>query len=132
MQSHFQTKFRFRNEFEANLTLKILVHLVEEHADSWLLTRREIEAMVGQSLDAPALRRAYFPLKTITLLETALDELSTLSLIVSQSEGRTRYPVFQSIQLDQVCERLMFHLNVAVLPRLTQWAGELAQVKNRR
>ncbi|KRO26967.1 hypothetical protein [Lactiplantibacillus fabifermentans] len=48
-----------------------------------------------------------------------------LSVIVQHPEGRVRYPLFQSIQIDQVCERIVFNLNVAVLPQLTQWSQEL-------
>ncbi|MFC6202779.1 hypothetical protein ACFP1L_12980 [Lactiplantibacillus nangangensis] len=125
IQSRFQTRFRFRNEFEAVLTLKILLRLITEHPESLLLTRSEIESMVGTPLDAPELQREYFPKQSITLLETALDELTTLSVVQQQSTGRTRYPLFQSIQIDQTCERIVFNLNVAVLPQLTQWSTEL-------
>jgi len=125
IQSRFQTRFRFRNEFEAVLTLKILLRLITEHPESLLLTKSEIESMVGTPLDAPELQREYFPKQSITLLETALDELTTLSVVQQQSTGRTRYPLFQSIQIDQTCERIVFNLNVAVLPQLTQWSTEL-------
>jgi len=125
IQSRFQTRFRFRNEFEAVLTLKILLRLITEHPESLLLTKSEIESMVGTPLDAPELQREYFPKQSITLLETALDELTTLSVVQRQSTGRTRYPLFQSIQIDQTCERIVFNLNVAVLPQLTQWSTEL-------
>lgn len=125
IQSRFQTRFRFRNEFEAVLTLKILLRLITEHPESLLLTKSEIESMVGTPLDAPELQREYFPKQSITLLETALDELTTLSVVQQQSTGRTRYPLFQSIQIDQTCERIVFDLNVAVLPQLTQWSTEL-------
>lgn len=125
IQSRFQTRFRFRNEFEAVLTLKILLRLITEHPESLLLTKSEIESMVGTPLDAPKLQREYFPKQSITLLETALDELTTLSVVQQQSTGRTRYPLFQSIQIDQTCERIVFNLNVAVLPQLTQWSIEL-------
>jgi len=125
IQHRFQTRFRFRNEFETVLTLKILLRLITEHPESLLLTKSEVEAMVGKPLDAPDLQREYFPKRSITLLETALDELTTLSVVRQQSTGRTRYPLFQSIQIDQTCERIVFNLNVAVLPQLTQWSTEL-------
>jgi len=127
IQSRFQTRFRFRNEFETILTLKILLRLITEHPESLLLTKRDVENMVGQPLDAPELQRDYFPQRSITLLETALDELTTLSVVCQQTTGRTRYPLFQSIQIDQTCERIVFNLNVAVLPKLTQWSTELVQ-----
>ncbi|MFC6181076.1 hypothetical protein [Lactiplantibacillus daowaiensis] len=125
MQARFQTKFRFRNEFESTLTLKILLRLVTEHTESLLLTRHDVETMLGQSLDAPNIRRAYFPKQTMTMLETALDELSTLSIIVQAQVGRVRYPVFHSVQIDQVCDRIVFNLNIDVLPQLNQWSTEL-------
>lgn len=128
IQSHFQTRFRFRNAFESQLTIAILTRLIQEHPESLLLTRREIEQLTGCSLDAPELRREYFPQSAMTLLETALDELTSLSVVVTQPQGRTRYPLFHSVQLDQVCERLIFHVNLDVLPRLTSWATELQQV----
>lgn len=125
IQSRFQTHFRFRNAFESALTLKILLRLINEHPESLLLTKQDVETMLGCSLDDPQLQREYFPKRSITLLETALDELSMLSVIVQHPEGRVRYPLFQSIQIDQVCERIVFNLNVAVLPQLTQWSQEL-------
>ncbi|WP_033613633.1 hypothetical protein [Lactiplantibacillus fabifermentans] len=125
IQSRFQTHFRFRNAFESALTLKILLRLINEHPESLLLTKQDVETMLGCSLDDPQLQREYFPQRSITLLETALDELSMLSVIVQHPEGRVRYPLFQSIQIDQVCERIVFNLNVAVLPQLTQWSQEL-------
>lgn len=125
IQSRFQTHFRFRNAFESALTLKILLRLINEHPESLLLTKQDVETMLGCSLDDPQLQREYFPQRSITLLETALDELSTLSVIVQHPEGRVRYPLFHSIQIDQVCERIVFNLNVAVLPQLTQWSQEL-------
>ena len=125
IQSRFQTRFRFRNEFEAVLTLKILLRLITEHPESLLLTRSEIESMVGTPLAAPELQREYFPKQSSTLLETALDALTPLSVVQPPSTGRTRYPLFQSIQIDQTCERIVFNLNVAVLPQLTQWSTEL-------
>ncbi|AVK62021.1 hypothetical protein C5Z25_09655 [Lactobacillus sp. CBA3605] len=127
IQARFQTRFRFRNEFESELTLKILQRLINEHPESLLLTRHDVERMLGQSLDTPALQREYFPQRSITLLETVLDELNTLSVVVQQPLGRTRYPLFRSIQIDQVCERIVFNLNVDVLPQLTQWSTELVQ-----
>lgn len=127
IQNHFQTRFRFRNAFESRLTVGILDRLIREHPDSLLLTRREVERMTGCALDAPELRREYFPQQSITLLETALDELTSLSVVAVQPEGRIRYPLFHSVQLDQVCERIMFNLNVAVLPQLTTWSHELIQ-----
>lgn len=127
VQSHFQTKFRFRNEFEVVLTLKILLRLINEHPESLLLTKRDVEAMVGQSLDDPVLQREYFPQQSLTILETALDNLSTLSVIVPQSMGRVRYALFHSIQIDQVCDRIVFNLNLDVLPQLNQWSTELVQ-----
>ncbi|MFD1420790.1 hypothetical protein [Lactiplantibacillus songbeiensis] len=127
IQTRFQTKFRFRNEFETVLTLKILLRLINEHPESLLLTKHDVETMVGQALDDPALQREYFPQRSMTLLETALDNLSTLSVIVQQSVGRVRYPLFHSIQIDQVCERIVFNLNVDVLPQLNVWSTELVQ-----
>ena len=100
IQSHFQTRFRFRNAFETQLTVQILSRLIGEHPESLLLTRRDVEALAGCSLDAPALQREYFPQRAMTLLETALDELVTLSVIIHQDQGRTRYPLFRSVQLD--------------------------------
>ncbi|WP_318766991.1 hypothetical protein [Lactiplantibacillus carotarum] len=127
IQNHFQTRFRFRNAFESSLTVGILDRLIREHPESLLITRREVEQLTGCSLDAPALQREYFPQQAITLLETALDELTSLSVVVQQPEGRTRYPLFRSVQIDQVCERMMFNLNVDVLPQLTRWSRELAR-----
>ncbi|KZU14719.1 hypothetical protein Nizo2264_0915 [Lactiplantibacillus plantarum] len=131
IQSHFQTRFRFRNAFEAQLTVQILTRLIGEHPESLLLTRRDVEALAGCSLDAPALRREYFPKSAMTLLETALDELVTLSVITQQDQGRTRYPLFRSVQLDQVCQRIVFNLNLDVLPQLTNWSWELQQEQER-
>lgn len=67
----------------------------------------------------------------MTLLETALDELVTLSVIIHQDQGRTRYPLFRSVQLDQVCQRIVFNLNLDVLPQLTDWSRELQQEQER-
>ena len=131
IQNHFQTRFRFRNVFEAQLTVQILTRLISEHPESLLLTRHDIEALAGCSLEAPALQREYFPQSAMTLLETALDELATLSVIVTQAQGRTRYPLFRSVQLDQVCQRISFNLNLDVLPQLTDWAQELQQEQER-
>ncbi|KZT82872.1 hypothetical protein Nizo1840_1759 [Lactiplantibacillus plantarum] len=131
IQSHFQTRFRFRNAFETQLTVQILSRLIGEHPESLLLTRRDVEALAGCSLDAPALQREYFPQRAMTLLETALDELVTLSVIIHQDQGRTRYPLFRSVQLDQVCQRIVFNLNLDVLPQLTNWSWELQQEQER-
>ena len=125
IQNHFQTRFRFRNAFESQLTISILTRLILEHSESLLLTRQDVERLTGCSLDDPALQREYFPQHAITLLETALDELTSLSIVVTHSEGRVRYPLFRSVQIDQVCERIMFNLNLDVLPQLTDWANEL-------
>ncbi|RRK11411.1 hypothetical protein D1831_02445 [Lactiplantibacillus garii] len=125
IQKRFQTRFRFRNAFESRLTVGILTRLILEHSESLLLTRREIETLTGCSLDDPVLQREYFPQRTITLLETALDELTNLSLVVTPAEGRIQYPLFRSIQIDQVCERIVFNLNLDVLPQLTDWSKEL-------
>lgn len=129
IQSHFQT--RFRNAFETQLTVQILSRLIGEHPESLLLTRRDVEALAGCSLDAPALQREYFPQRAMTLLEKALDELVTLSVIIHQDQGRTRYPLFRSVQLDQVCQRIVFNLNLDVLPQLTDWSRELQQEQER-
>lgn len=127
IQAHFQTRFRFRNAFESRLTLAILHLLIEEHPESLLLTRSEIERLAGTSLEAPALLREYFPQRSVTLLATALDELTSLSIQDPGSAGQIRYPLFRRIQLDQVAERLRFDLNVEALPVLTRWSGELRQ-----
>lgn len=131
IQNHFQTRFRFRNGFESRLTVQILTRLISEHSESLLLTRPEIERLAGCSLDAPELRREYFPKSEMTLLETALDELTMLSVMIVQDQGRTRYPLFRSVQLDQVCQRIVFNLNLDVLPQLTSWAQELQQEQER-
>ncbi len=125
IQNHFQTRFRFRNAFESQLTISILTRLILEHSESLLLTRQDVERLTGCSLDDPALQREYFPQRAITLLETALDELTSLSIVVTHPEGRVRYPLFRSVQIDQVCERIVFNLNLDVLPQLTDWAHEL-------
>lgn len=131
IQNHFQTRFRFRNAFEAQLTVQILSRLIGEHPESLLLTRRDVEVLAGCSLDNPALRREYFPKSAMTLLETALDELVTLSVITQRDQGRIRYPLFRSVQLDQVCQRIVFNLNLDVLPQLTDWSRELQQEQER-
>ncbi|WP_235810657.1 hypothetical protein [Lactiplantibacillus fabifermentans] len=61
IQSRFQTHFRFRNAFESALTLKILLRLINEHPESLLLTKQDVETMLGCSLDDPQLQREYFP-----------------------------------------------------------------------
>lgn len=129
IQARFQTRFRFRNAFEARLTVQILGRLINEHPESLLLTRSEVEMLAGCSLDSPELVREYFPQSSMTLLATALDELTTLGIQVMTPEVQTRYPLFRSIQIDRVCERIVFHLNVDALPQLTVWSRELAQLR---
>ncbi|MFB9768871.1 hypothetical protein [Lactiplantibacillus modestisalitolerans] len=127
IQNHFETHFRFRNAFESQLTVTILMRIITEHPESLLVTRADVERATGCSLDDPQLRREYFPQSALVLLTTALDELMTLSITVHNLHGRVRFPLFHSVQLDELGQQLIFHLNVDVLPQLTRWAVELQQ-----
>ncbi|MFC0423535.1 hypothetical protein [Lactiplantibacillus plajomi] len=125
IQNHFQTRFRFRNAFESRLTFAILRILIKEHPESLLLTKSEIEQLAGIKLEAPVLIREYFPQRSVVILLTALDELITLNLQEQSLHGQIRYPLFQSVQLDERLQELVLNLNVKALPQLTRWSVDL-------